>query len=418
MTAARRGRDGLRALVAALVAVSVLAACGGEPAAGRPVEDAPGPAAALPSTAALASPSAPAPAAPSARAPARAAFSVPDPGPLDKRLLSADVLITSAEPIPAATTRRIRALEGVDAALPLSVASLSSNGRTLSIAAVDPGEFRRYAPYPSARADVVWSRVAGGEVAVDPSVGKRLEEPAGYLQLGTQQGAPEVHIGAYAPLPRRISAVVSEPRGEQIGMVADNALLVSTGRFTPSRVTPRIQEVLGRTATIQVLAYEFDLDVQTAVLTGTSAAEAVGTFRYTPLPSGRVVPDPGWVAANIRTETVPLLGEVTCHRVMIPQLRAALSEIVQRGLSPEIHPGEYAGCYYPRFIGYDPAKGLSLHSWGIAVDLNTPGNQRGTVGEMNRQVVAIFKKWGFAWGGDWNYTDPMHFELASIVRTG
>jgi hypothetical protein len=52
------------------------------------------------------------------------------------------------------------------------------------------------------------------------------------------------------------------------------------------------------------------------------------------------------------------------------------------------------------------------------VDLNVAGNQRGTVGEMDRQVVQIFKKWGFAWGGDWNYTDPMHFELASIVRTG
>jgi hypothetical protein len=61
---------------------------------------------------------------------------------------------------------------------------------------------------------------------------------------------------------------------------------------------------------------------------------------------------------------------------------------------------------------------LSLHSWGIAVDLNVPGNQRGTVGEMDRTVVAIFKKWGFAWGGDWNYTDPMHFELERIVRPG
>ena len=115
---------------------------------------------------------------------------------------------------------------------------------------------------------------------------------------------------------------------------------------------------------------------------------------------------------------MPILDSVTCHKVMLVQLRAALSEVVSRGLTSEIHPDEYAGCYYPRFIGYDPAKGLSLHSWGIAVDLNVPGNQRGTVGEMNREVVAIFKKWGFAWGGDWNYTDPMHFELASIVRPG
>ncbi len=346
-------------------------------------------------------------------------FSVADPGPFRGPLHTSDVLITSADPIPRSMARRIRGLEGVAAAMPLSVASLSSNGRTLTIAAVDPAEFRRFTPLPSAQADEVWSRVAGGEVAVDPGVSRRLEQPRGFLTLGTQQDAPEVHIGAYAPLVRRISAVVAWPRGEQMGMVRDNALLVSTGSLTPSAVTDRMKKALGRTATLQVLALEFDIDVpQTAVLTGTSAAEAVGSFGYTPLADGRVVPDPRWVSANIRTEEVPLLGRVTCHRTMLPQLRAALEEIVDSGLASEIHPDEYAGCYYPRFIGYDPAKGLSLHSWGIAVDLNVPGNQRGTVGEMDRGVVAIFKKWGFAWGGDWSYTDPMHFELATIVRRG
>jgi hypothetical protein len=29
--------------------------------------------------------------------------------------------------------------------------------------------------------------------------------------------------------------------------------------------------------------------------------------------------------------------------------------------------------------------------------------------------VKIFQKWGFNWGGYWQYTDPMHFELARIV---
>jgi hypothetical protein len=92
--------------------------------------------------------------------------------------------------------------------------------------------------------------------------------------------------------------------------------------------------------------------------------------------------------------------------------------VVRTGLASKIHPSEYGGCYVPRFIANDPAKGLSLHSFGIAVDLNVPGNERGTVGQMDRQVVAIFKKWGFAWGGDWNYTDPMHFEMAKVVKVG
>ena len=97
----------------------------------------------------------------------------------------------------------------------------------------------------------------------------------------------------------------------------------------------------------------------------------------------------------------------------LPAARAALHEVVERGLADEIHPGEYAGCYYPRFIAGTTT--LSNHSFGLALDLNVPGNQRGTVGEMDRGVVAIFKKWGFAWGGDWRYTDPMHFEMNAVV---
>ena len=346
-------------------------------------------------------------------------FSVPDPGPLKGKLLTADVLVTSTETIPASVLRRLADLKGVEAAMPFSMASLSSNGRTLTIAAVDPAQYRRFTTYPVATADAVWSRVAGGEVAVDPSVGKKLEEPRGYLTLGTQEDAPEVHIGAYAPMVKNVSAVVARPRGDQMGMPDDNAVLVSTGRLTPSVLTGKMKKIIGEHATLQVLALEFDVDIpQTAVLTGTTAADAVGSFSYTPHADGRITPDPAWVAANIRTEQVPILGNVTCHKVMIPQLRAALSDVITEGLADKIHPDEFAGCYYPRYIGYDPAKGLSLHSWGIAVDLNVPGNQRGTVGEMDRRVVAIFKKWGFAWGGDWNYTDPMHFELASIVKPG
>ena len=346
-------------------------------------------------------------------------YSVPDPGPLKDSLLTADVLITSTETIPASVLHRLSALKGVEEAMPFSMASLSSNGRTLTIAAVDPGQYRRFTTYPVATADAVWSRVAGGEVAVDPSVGKKLEEPRGYLTLGTQEDAPEVHIGAYAPMVKNVSAVVARPRGDQMGMPEDNAVLVSTGRLTPSVLTGKMKKIIGEHAALQVLALEFDVDIpQTAVLTGTTAAEAVGSFSYTPHADGRITPDPAWVASHITTEEVPILGKVTCHEVMLPQLRSALAEVVSRGLADKIHPDEYAGCYYPRYIGYDPAKGLSLHSWGIAVDLNVPGNQRGTVGEMDREVVKIFKKWGFAWGGDWNYTDPMHFELASIVKSG
>ena len=134
------------------------------------------------------------------------------------------------------------------------------------------------------------------------------------------------------------------------------------------------------------------------------------------LGGGRIAPDSAWVRENIRTEQVPILGTVTCHKVVLPQLRAALTDVQDTGLAGAIHPGEFAGCYYPRFIAGSTS--LSNHSFGIALDMNVPGNQRGTTGEMDRGVVAIFKRWGFGWGGDWNYTDPMHFEMNAIVKPG
>lgn len=55
-------------------------------------------------------------------------------------------------------------------------------------------------------------------------------------------------------------------------------------------------------------------------------------------------------------------------------------------------------------------RGRATQSWA--------GNLRGTFGEMDRTVVAIFKRWGFSWGDDWRYTDPMHFEMNAIVNPG
>ena len=358
-------------------------------------------------------------------------FAVDLPGPFRPPLRKPDVLVRDAGTLPDAVLRRIRRVKGVREALPLSIASASVDGRTLTVAAVDPGRFRRFTPSASARAQFVWERLAGGEVAVDPAVDRRLVSRGGVLRLGSGDEAPEVHVGAWAPLVNRpvpsggsrpvVQAVVNAARGEQLGMPEGNALLVDTGVYTPSEVTDRLKAVLDEfapDATVQVVALEFDSGAQTAVLTGASVSDAVGDFTYTNGPDGTVVPDARWVREYIRTEDVPILGTVTCNKAVLPQLWGALTEIQRLGLADAIDPDEYAGCYYPRYIGRDPANGLSLHSWGIALDLNVPGNQRGTVGEMDRTVVAVFKRWGFAWGGDWSYTDPMHFEMDSVVRTG
>ena len=57
-----------------------------------------------------------------------------------------------------------------------------------------------------------------------------------------------------------------------------------------------------------------------------------------------------------------------------------------------------------------------MHAFGLAVDLNVSSNYYGTRGDMDPEIVAIFEKWGFLWGGRWSQPDPMHFELARLVE--
>lgn len=343
------------------------------------------------------------------------AHAVASPPPLRGRQRSPDLLVYSAESLPRAAAARIAEVAGVTAVARLSLAQVAIENRVITVAAVDAASYRRYTPSATAESQRVWERVAGGELAITPRLGRQLADPEGFLKLGNDRTAPVVHIGVLARQVPQIDAVVNRAWGATLGMHDDNALLISTGETAPRRVRPAIQRIVGAEASVQILAPDPDTSVvQTAFLTGGSVATAVGSFTYRILDRGRIAPDPAWVAANIRTERVPILGEVTCHRVLFPQLRAALTEIVQAGLADRIHPEQYAGCYYPRFIA--GTNQLSLHAFGIALDLNVPENQRGTVGQMDRTVVRIFERWGFTWGGHWAYTDPMHFEMNAVVE--
>jgi D-alanyl-D-alanine carboxypeptidase len=120
--------------------------------------------------------------------------------------------------------------------------------------------------------------------------------------------------------------------------------------------------------------------------------------------------DRGFLRRNIVTRRVPVLGNVTCHRRMLPALRAALAELVRRDLGRLVDPGDFAGCYAPRRI--QPSGTLSLHAWGLAVDLNASENPPGGESRQDPRLVRTMERHGFTWGGDFpTVPDPMHFEF-------
>jgi hypothetical protein len=347
------------------------------------------------------------------------------PPKLSSPLLSSDVLVYSQDTLSPEiidSIRNIKTDKGAKAISNIETFSMGSfyvDEQEVTYAAVNPATFRRLTPQGTAQTQGVWDRVAGGEIAVSPAIAKKLATKDGYLKLGNETGSPTVHIGAYAQIldptySHQIDAVVNSKWVKPLRMTKDNAMIVSMGATSPQSIRKQLQQDTNGRASVQILGPDFDLSVQTVVPTGGSVAQAVGSFTYTPHADGTVTPDPKWVADRIRTEEMPIIGRVTGNRVMLPQLKGALTDVVKAGLSKSIY--QYGGCYVPRFIAGSHT--LSFHSFGTAIDLNVADNQRGTAGKMDRRVVAIFYRWGFAWGGTWHYTDPMHFELERLVASG
>ena len=121
-----------------------------------------------------------------------------------------------------------------------------------------------------------------------------------------------------------------------------------------------------------------------------------------------------WLAAPQRRDPVgadPRRGH--CNRRLFPPLRRALRTLERRGLSRIVDRADYAGCYAPRRI---PGSGsLSLHAWGLAIDLNAAANPRLRGSRQDRRLVAAMEDAGFTWGGRWpTVPDPMHFELHAV----
>ena len=138
---------------------------------------------------------------------------------------------------------------------------------------------------------------------------------------------------------------------------------------------------------------------------------AFGEFLFQDAGGRDIRIDPAWVAANIVTERVPLLGRVRCHRAVVPRVRAAMQHLVDTGHGGAVDPADYAGCQYARRI--QATQGLSRHSWGIALDLNIAGDPRGSYETQHPALVAAMRSLGFYWGGDWEYPDPGHYEAIS-----
>ena len=153
-----------------------------------------------------------------------------------------------------------------------------------------------------------------------------------------------------------------------------------------------------------------------------TAKKLLGEFSYRPTVGSSILVAGSWTSSNIawKMRYADIKLGNNCHRLVVDAIQGALTEIKNAGLSRFVdtrNSNRYGGCFvgrYNRLAGNFGAP--SRHAWGMAIDINTDTNPQGGVPQMNCAVVRIFRKWGFAWGGNFWPSDGMHFEYVGERR--
>lgn len=102
--------------------------------------------------------------------------------------------------------------------------------------------------------------------------------------------------------------------------------------------------------------------------------------------------------------------KIYCNKDLIDPLSKALQALVSTGHVKELKTWD--GCFNIR-----KKRGLnsmSLHSWGIAIDVNAFENGLNQTPKLSAGFVKCFTDAGFDWGGNWTRKDGMHFQLKTI----
>lgn len=91
-------------------------------------------------------------------------------------------------------------------------------------------------------------------------------------------------------------------------------------------------------------------------------------------------------------------------------LERALLYVINAGLANEMKTWD--GCFIIR--QKRGLSSLSIHSWGLAVDVNAFENQLNQTPKLSKEFVKCFTDAGMDWGGTWTRKDGMHFQLSKI----
>ena len=102
--------------------------------------------------------------------------------------------------------------------------------------------------------------------------------------------------------------------------------------------------------------------------------------------------------------------KVYCNRDLVKPLEQAFRNLIKTGFIKELKTWD--GCFNIR--KKRGASSPSLHSWGVAIDVNAAWNGFGKPPTLSAGFVKCFTDAGFDWGGSWTKPDGMHFQLKTL----
>ncbi|MGN6793446.1 MAG: C40 family peptidase [Streptosporangiaceae bacterium] len=200
----------------------------------------------------------------------------PQPGDLS-RLLQADVLLVAQKSLPAGLVRRLRAVRGVVAAVPVDAGRVKVNGVFVNVLGVNPAAFRPFAAGPTARSAALWQNVAAGGMAVSYTMGHQdrltLTKPvrvdgASSMKLPIA-GFGTVGIGG-------VDAVVSGAVARRLGLPVANAIVLSAPKARLDRLVAKLKKLAPKGTAVAPLVTQV---IMGSVTVTSGAAGAVGETR-------------------------------------------------------------------------------------------------------------------------------------------
>lgn len=114
------------------------------------------------------------------------------------------------------------------------------------------------------------------------------------------------------------------------------------------------------------------------------------------------------VPAHLEIGVIP--KRIYCNKDLVGPISKAFENLISTGAVKELKTWD--GCFNIRKMR--GLSSMSLHSWGIAIDVNAFENGLNQTPKLSQAFVKCFLDAGFDWGGTWSRKDGMHFQLSKI----